>query len=113
MWLLPLQRAHLSALFLAIGHPVIFAGGYGGGASVYRDTEEAFTGWAVTYFCWDDCNPSAVFLVGGPRDGELPATTVTDPCSSAPTLPHRVPCQDRTTGTLRICPSLLIPPLSS
>jgi len=32
----PLQCEHLSALFLAIGHPVVFAGGYGGGASGYR-----------------------------------------------------------------------------
>jgi len=32
----PVQRAHLPALFLAIGHPVVFAGGYGGGASGYR-----------------------------------------------------------------------------
>ena len=58
---------------------MVFAGGYGGGASVYRDTEEGLTGWAETYFRWEDCNPSTVILVGGPRDGELPTATVTDP----------------------------------
>ena len=78
-----LQRTHLSALFLAIGHPVVFAGGfgggygggYGGGASGYRDTEEGFADWAETYFRWADGNPSAVFLGGGPHDGELVGTT--------------------------------------
>ena len=71
----PLQRAHLPGLFLAIGHPLVFAGGYGGGPSGYRDFEEGFTDWAETYFCWDDGNPYAVILVGGPHDGELVGTT--------------------------------------
>lgn len=71
----PLRREHLPALFLAIGHPVVFAGGYGGGAAGYRDTEEGFADWAETYFRWDDCNPYAVLLVGGPHDGALVGTT--------------------------------------
>ena len=71
----PLQIAHLPALFLAIGHPVVFVGGYGGGPSGYRDTEKGFADWAENYFCWQDGNPYAVFLVGGPHDGELVGTT--------------------------------------
>lgn len=71
----PLRREQLSALYLAIGHPVVFAGGYGGGPAGYRDTEEGFTTWAETYFRWDDCNPYAVVLVGGPHDGVLVGTT--------------------------------------
>jgi RimJ/RimL family protein N-acetyltransferase len=71
----PLRREHLPALFLAIGHPVVFAGGYGGGLAGYRDTEAGFTEWAESYFRWDDCNLYAVFLVGGPHDGELVGTT--------------------------------------
>ncbi|QNE48126.1 GNAT family N-acetyltransferase [Glaciihabitans sp. INWT7] len=71
----PLRREHLPALFLAIGHPIVFAGGYGGGLAGFRDTEAGFIEWAESYFRWDDCNPSAVFLVGGPHDGELVGTT--------------------------------------
>jgi RimJ/RimL family protein N-acetyltransferase len=71
----PLLREHLPALFAAIGHPVVFAGGYGGGAAGYRSTEAGFAVWAESYFRWDDCNPSAIFLVGGPHDGELVGTT--------------------------------------
>lgn len=71
----PLRREHLPALFLAIGHPVVFAGDYGGGRAGYRATEAGFAEWAETYFRWDDCNPYAIFLVGGPHDGQLVGTT--------------------------------------
>jgi RimJ/RimL family protein N-acetyltransferase len=71
----PLRREHLPALFLAIGYPVVFEGGWGGGAAGYRDTAEDFAEWAETYFRWDDCNPYAIFLVSGPHDGVLVGTT--------------------------------------
>ncbi|MES2093222.1 MAG: GNAT family protein [Actinomycetota bacterium] len=71
----PLRRDHLPALYAAIGHPVVFAGGYGGGPQAFRDSEAGFIDWAETYFRWDDCNPYAIFLVGGPHDGELVGTT--------------------------------------
>lgn len=71
----PLRREHLPALFVAIGHPMVFAGGFGGGAAGYRDTETGFAQWAESYFPWDDCNPHAIFLLGGPHDGELVGTT--------------------------------------
>lgn len=71
----PLRREHLPSLFLAIGHPEVFAGGYGGGTAGYRDTQEGFADWAEEYFRWDDGNPYAVFLIGGPHDGELIGTT--------------------------------------
>jgi RimJ/RimL family protein N-acetyltransferase len=71
----PLRQEHLPALFTAIGHPIIFAGGYGGGMAAYRDTLEGFTEWAKTYFDWERGNPYAVFIVGGPHDGELVGTT--------------------------------------
>jgi RimJ/RimL family protein N-acetyltransferase len=71
----PLHREHLPALFEAIGHPVVFAGGYGGGAGAYRDTEAGFTRWAEDHFRWDDANAYAVFLDGGPHDGTLVGTT--------------------------------------
>ena len=75
MRLEPLMREHLPALFLAIGHPIVFAGGYGGGPSGYRDNEADFTEWAESYFQWDAGLPFAVILVGGPHDGELVGTT--------------------------------------
>jgi RimJ/RimL family protein N-acetyltransferase len=67
----PLRPDHLPALFLAIGHPIIFAGGFGGGPSGYRDTEAGFIEWAERYFQWEQGNPYAIFLVGGPHDGQL------------------------------------------
>lgn len=71
----PLTREHLPRLFAAIGHPVVFAGGYGGGPRAYRATEAGFAEWGETYFRWDDGNPQAVIIVGGPHDGELVGTT--------------------------------------
>ncbi len=71
----PLRREHLPALFAAIGHPVVFAGGYGGGPAAYRDTEAGFVRWAESYYRFDEANAYAVLLVGGPHDGELVGTT--------------------------------------
>jgi RimJ/RimL family protein N-acetyltransferase len=71
----PLTSEHLPALFRAIAHPIVFAGGYGGGPAGYRDTEEGFRDWAATYFAWGVGNPYAVFLIGGPHDGDLVGTT--------------------------------------
>ncbi len=75
----PLRREHLPALYFAIGHPITFVGGYGGGPAGYRDTEEGFVEWAEMYFQWERGNPYAIFIVGGPHDGELIGTsTLTD-----------------------------------
>ena len=70
----PMTPAHLPDLFAAIGHPVVFAGGYGGGPAGYQDTEVGFVEWGMTYFNWSD-NVYAVIIVGGPHDGELAGTT--------------------------------------
>jgi RimJ/RimL family protein N-acetyltransferase len=71
----PLLREHLPRLFRAIGHPIVFAGGYGGGPAGYRDTEVAFVEWAETYYRWEAANAMVVILKGGPHDGELVGTT--------------------------------------
>lgn len=71
----PMTREHLPALFAAIGHPIVFAGGYGGGPAGYRDTEAGFIEWAETYYDWDAGNVYAVIVTGGPHDGELVGTT--------------------------------------
>ncbi|WP_354569246.1 GNAT family protein [Glaciihabitans sp. UYNi722] len=67
----PLAKEHLPALFLAIGHPITFAGGFGRGPAGYRDTEAGFVEWAEGYFTWETGNPYAVILVGGPHDGAV------------------------------------------
>lgn len=71
----PMTRDHLPALFAAIGHPIVFASGYGGGAAGYRDTLEGFLEWAETYYDWDNGNVYAVIVVGGQHDGHLVGTT--------------------------------------
>lgn len=71
----PLTRAQLPALFRAIGHPEVFAAGFGGGPHGLRDTEAGFAEWAEGYFHWEQGNPYAVILLGGPHDGELVGTT--------------------------------------
>ncbi|MGA1836927.1 GNAT family protein [Herbiconiux sp. 11R-BC] len=71
----PLTRGLLPELYAAIGHPEVFAGGYGGGPMGYRDTEQGFVDWAETYYQWDVGNPYAIRLVGGPNEGALVGTT--------------------------------------
>ncbi|HEY0258920.1 MAG TPA: GNAT family protein [Lacisediminihabitans sp.] len=71
----PLRRDLLPALFAAIGHPIVFAGGYGGGPAGYTDTEAGFAAFAERYYPWESGNPYAVFLRGGPHDGQLVGTS--------------------------------------
>jgi RimJ/RimL family protein N-acetyltransferase len=71
----PLLESDFAALFAAIGHPEVFAGGYGGGPSGYTDDAEAFGEWARSYFPWQGGNVHAVRLVGGAHDGLLVGTT--------------------------------------
>ncbi|WP_165063241.1 GNAT family N-acetyltransferase [Marisediminicola senii] len=71
----PLTRERLPELFSAIGHPIVFAGGYGGGPAGYRDTEAGFIDWAETYYSWNAGNVYAVIVVGGPHDERLVGTT--------------------------------------
>ncbi|MHB1171025.1 MAG: GNAT family N-acetyltransferase [Lacisediminihabitans sp.] len=71
----PLTREQLPALCLAIGHPIVFAGGFGGGPAGHRDTEAGFLEWAENYFPWERGNVYAVVLLDGPHHGELVGTT--------------------------------------
>ncbi|MDO9397527.1 MAG: GNAT family protein [Herbiconiux sp.] len=71
----PLTRDLLPELYRAIGHPEVFAGGYGGGPAGYRDTEAGFLAFAETYYAWDTGNPYAIRLRGGPNDGLLVGTS--------------------------------------
>jgi RimJ/RimL family protein N-acetyltransferase len=71
----PLTARHLPELHAAIGHPVVFAAGYGGGPEAYRATAAEFAEWARGYYQWGTGNPYAVRLVGGPHDGTVVGTS--------------------------------------
>jgi len=73
--LVPLTQSHLPELFNAIGHEIVFAGGYGGGPAGYRGTLAGFVPWAVDYLPWTTGNVFGVRIKGGPHDGQLVGTT--------------------------------------
>ncbi|WP_213815373.1 GNAT family N-acetyltransferase [Glaciihabitans sp. dw_435] len=71
----PLHREELPELYAAIGHPIVFAGGFGGGSAGYRDNVDDFVEWALGYFAWDVSNVYGVRVSGGPHDGQLVGTS--------------------------------------
>jgi RimJ/RimL family protein N-acetyltransferase len=71
----PLTHDDLPALYRAIGHPVVFSWGYGGGLAAYRETEEEFVEWAKGHYRFDTGIPYAVRIIGGPHDNELVGTS--------------------------------------
>ena len=71
----PLAESELAELFAAIGHPSVFAGGFGGGPAGLRDSPEDFAAWASGYFPFGAGIPFGVRLRGGPHDGELVGTS--------------------------------------
>jgi RimJ/RimL family protein N-acetyltransferase len=71
----PLLKTDIPDLFTAIGHPVVFAGGFGGGPTGYTDNVADFTAFAEGYFDWERGNVHAVRLVGGEHDGLLVGTS--------------------------------------
>lgn len=71
----PLTHEQIPELFAAIGHPEVFAGGYGGGPAGYRDNLPEFTTFAEAYYGWDVANVYAIRLRGGDNDGLLVGTS--------------------------------------
>jgi RimJ/RimL family protein N-acetyltransferase len=71
----PLLESDIPALFAAIAHPAVFAGGFGGGPAGYTDSLDTFRAFAASYFPWETGNVHAVRLVGGDHDGMLVGTT--------------------------------------
>jgi RimJ/RimL family protein N-acetyltransferase len=57
-----LTEADLPALFDAVGHPDVFAGGWGGGPAAYRGDYAAWADFARGYFPWGTGNVYAVCL---------------------------------------------------
>ncbi len=62
-----LTRDDLPDLFDAIGHPEVFAGGWGGGPAASRDTYEEWRELILCYLQWGAGNVTAVCLREGDR----------------------------------------------
>jgi RimJ/RimL family protein N-acetyltransferase len=71
----PLTEAHLPELFAAIAHPIVFAGGYGGGPAGYRASLDEFIPWALRAHQWNVGNPYLVRISGGEHDGVAVGTS--------------------------------------
>lgn len=67
----PFRSDHLPGLWTALGHPAVFAGGYGGGPAGLPADEAAFAAWAPAYFPHERGNTYVVHLTGGPHGGEI------------------------------------------
>jgi RimJ/RimL family protein N-acetyltransferase len=75
----PLERSHLDELWDAIGHPAVFAGGYGGGPAGLPADAAAFVEWGRTYYQWESGNVYGVRIASGADAGTLVGTsTLTD-----------------------------------
>ncbi len=71
----PMTTADLPDLHAAIGHPEVYASGYGGGPAGYRASVPEFVEWAKEYFPWDARNMYLIRVNGGPDDGLVIGTT--------------------------------------
>ena len=67
----PFTPDHLAGLWAALGHPEVFAGGYGGGPAGLPVDEAAFTEWAPRYFPHQQGTTYVARLVAGPDSGTV------------------------------------------
>jgi N-acetyltransferase len=75
----PLTREHLPDLWAAIGHPEVFAGGYGGGPAGLPADAAAFGEWAWCTMPHEVGNTYVARLVAGPDAGTVVgASSLTD-----------------------------------
>ena len=106
--LAPLARDDFPALFEAIGHPAVFAGGYGGGPAGYTDNLDDFVAFAERYYNLTANNVYGVWLVGGPHDGVLIGTSTLgdfEEASERPTAVATSPFPAVATGRAWLGPS--------
>ena len=61
----PYREDHLPGLWVALGRPEVFAGGYGGGPEGLPVDEVAFREWAPNYFPHTRGNTYVVVAQGG------------------------------------------------
>ncbi|QEO09125.1 GNAT family N-acetyltransferase [Protaetiibacter larvae] len=71
----PFTLDDLPALWRALGHPEVFAGGYGGGPAGLPADEAAYAEWAPRYFPHETGNTYVVRIAAGPHTGEVVGAT--------------------------------------
>lgn len=75
----PFTPSHLPDLWTALGHPEVFAGGYGGGPAGLPADEAAFAEWAPRNMPHEAGNTYVARLVAGPDAGTVVgASSLTD-----------------------------------
>ncbi len=67
----PMAPEHYPGLWEALGHPAVFAGGYGGGPEGLPPDEKSFLSWVDAYYAGDNRNNHVVRITGGPHDGVI------------------------------------------
>ena len=67
----PFTPADLPALWEAIGHPQVFATGYGGGVAGLPTDAEAFGAWALSRWPHERGNSYVVRIASGPHAGDV------------------------------------------
>jgi N-acetyltransferase len=74
--LTPFTETDIPELFRALGHPGVFAGGYGGGPAGLPSDLEAYTAFATAYYAGGpEAMPFTVRLEGGPDHGAVVGAT--------------------------------------
>ncbi|WP_167050671.1 GNAT family protein [Salinibacterium sp. ZJ77] len=71
----PFTLDDVPALWRAIGHPEVFAGGYGGGPAGLPADEAAFAEWAPQYFPLESGSTYVVRVASGPHAGDVVGTS--------------------------------------
>lgn len=71
----PLSPSDADELYEAIGHPSVFAGGYGGGPAGFAPTIEGFRDFVSRYYPWDRGITYGARLQGGLEAGRLVGTS--------------------------------------
>jgi len=75
----PMIDAHVPELWRALGHPAVFAGGYGGGPAGLPVDEAAYARWNASYYAGDARQNFVVRIASGPHLGAvIGATTLGD-----------------------------------
>jgi len=71
----PFAPEHLPGLWTALGHPEVFAGGYGGGPAGLPADEAAFAEWAPRYLPHEEGTTYVARLTAGTDEGTIVGTS--------------------------------------
>jgi RimJ/RimL family protein N-acetyltransferase len=67
----PMTAEHYPGLWEALGHPAVFAGGYGGGPEGLPADERSFLAWVAAYYAGGNRNNHVLRITGGPHHGVI------------------------------------------